>query len=251
MQLTSVKLSRKEEFMKNIAVVFAGGVGRRMNNNAVPKQFLTLHGKEIIIHTIEKFEKNENIDAIVVVCVSPWIDFFNSLLIKYNIHKVVAVVPNGNSGQESIYNGIAKAGELFGEDNIVLVHDGVRPLIDDDLINKNIESVRKYGTAISCSKVNETVILRNDDVINDVVDRDKSWMAKAPQSFILGDLLKCHNDARGKGKNDYIDSATLMRAYGYTLNIVECSNDNIKITTPTDYYIFRAIFEKEENEQLL
>lgn len=236
--------------MKNIAVIFAGGVGKRMNNTSVPKQFLTLHGKEIIIHTIEKFENNAQIDAIVVVCVEPWIDYLNKLLEKFAIKKVVAVVKNGQTGQQSIFNGLSKASELFGQDNIVLIHDGVRPLINDELIDKNIESVKNYGSAISCSKVNETVILRECDTVNQVVDRSKSWLAKAPQSFVLKDILKCHMDAKSKGENDYIDSATIMREYGYSLNIVECSNDNIKITTPTDYYIFKAIFEKKENEQL-
>lgn len=236
--------------MKNIAVIFAGGVGKRMNNAAMPKQFLTLHGKEIIIHTIEKFENNKNIDCIVVVCVEPWMQHLSNLILKYNIKKVVAIVKNGQTGQESIYNGLQRACELYGEDNIVLIHDGVRPLIDDELIDKNIESVKKFGSAISCSKVNETVILRDKDTITEVVDRSKSWLAKAPQSFWLKDIIKCHKDARNKGRNDYIDSATIMREYGYSLNIVECSNDNIKITTPTDYYIFKAIFEKEENEQL-
>ena len=145
----------------------------------------------------------------------------------------------------------SKAKELFGENNIVLIHDGVRPIIDNELIDKNIESVKKYGTAVSCSKVTETVILRENDLVNEVVDRQKSWLAKAPQSFVLKNILECHIDAVNKGLNDYIDSATIMRAYGFDLNIVECSNENIKITTPTDYYIFRAIFEKKENEQLL
>lgn len=239
------------EIMKNIAVIFAGGVGKRMNNNALPKQFLTLHGKEIIIHTIEKFEKNKNIDAIIVVCVEGWIDFLQKLLEKYSIKKVISIVKNGNTGQESIFNGLCKAKELFGENNIVLIHDGVRPIIDNELIDKNIESVKKYGTAVSCSKVTETVILRENDLVNEVVDRQKSWLAKAPQSFVLKNILECHIDAVNKGLNDYIDSATIMRAYGFDLNIVECSNENIKITTPTDYYIFRAIFEKKENEQLL
>lgn len=236
--------------MKNIAVIFAGGVGKRMNNNAVPKQFLTLHGKPIIIHTIEKFENCPEIDGIVVVCFEPWINRLEEMLRLAGIEKVVAIVPHGTTGQDSIFNGLQKVNELYN-DAIVLIHDGVRPLIDNTLIIENINSVKKYGSAISCSKVIETVILRDNDEIDEVVDRERSWQAKAPQSFYFHDLYKCHLDARQKGKLDYIDSATLMRDYGFKLQIVECSRDNIKITTPTDYYIFRAIFEKEENEQLL
>lgn len=236
--------------MKNIAIIFAGGVGQRMNNASVPKQFLTLHGKEIIIHTIEKFDNNENIDAIVVVCVESWIEHLQTLLKKFNIKKVVAVVKNGETGQASIFNGLKKAVDIFGEENIVLIHDGVRPLVDNNLIDKNIESVKQYGSAISCAKVIETVVIRENNSVNEVVDRNKSWLAKAPQSFLLKDIYNCHLDAYKKRKNDYIDSATIMREYGYKLNIVECSNDNIKITTPTDYFIFKAIFEMNENKQL-
>ena len=113
----------------NVAVIFAGGIGRRMNQKALPKQFLKLHGKEIIIHTLEHFQEHEEMDGIVVACVEDWIPFLEKLLKQYNMDKVKAVVPGGKTGQESIYHGLKKAEELFGEDANVLIHDGVRPLI--------------------------------------------------------------------------------------------------------------------------
>ncbi len=127
----------------NIAVIFAGGVGKRMGNTDKPKQFIEIEGKPIIIHTLEHFEKNKNIDAIIVASKAEWIDYLNDLLQKYNIKKVAKVVPGGPTGQMSIFNGIKCAKEMYGEDSIVLIHDGVRPFITDDLINTNIETVKE------------------------------------------------------------------------------------------------------------
>jgi 2-C-methyl-D-erythritol 4-phosphate cytidylyltransferase len=134
----------------NIAVIFAGGVGRRMNTKDIPKQFLKLYDKPIIIHTLERFEQHPMIDAIVVVCVAEWIDYLNQLTFKYRIDKVKKVVPGGSTGQLSIYNGLVAANELTqGENAIVLIHDGVRPLINEQLITDNIECVQKHGSAIT------------------------------------------------------------------------------------------------------
>ena len=131
----------------NIAVIFAGGIGTRMNSKALPKQFLKLYGKEIIIYTLEHFEKHPEIDAIAVACVEGWIPFLNELLEKYRFKKVKKVVPGGTTGQDSIYQGL-KAAEAIahGEKSIVLVHDGVRPLINGELITNCIQAVRDKGS---------------------------------------------------------------------------------------------------------
>ncbi len=127
----------------NIAVIFAGGVGKRMGNTDKPKQFIEIEGKPIIIHTLEHFEKNKNIDAIIVASKVEWIDYLNDLLVKYNIKKVAKVVPGGETGQMSIFNGIKCAKEMYGDDAIVLIHDGVRPFITDELIDTNIQTVKE------------------------------------------------------------------------------------------------------------
>lgn len=236
----------------NFAVIFAGGIGKRMNGGALPKQFLKLHGKPIIVHTIENFQVNKMINGIVVVCIKEWIDYCKRLIEEYNLFKVLDIVEGGESGQISIFNGL-KACNNFSknERDVVPIHDGVRPIINEKLIDKNIESVLKNGSAVSASKVNESIVLRKEDIIGEVVDREKCWTAKAPQSFILSEVFANSFDAIQKGNKDFIDSASLMQSYGKKLFIVECSSDNIKITTPEDFYIFRAIFEKKENEQLL
>src|SRR5690554_1232828 len=122
----------------NIAIIFAGGVGIRMNSKEKPKQFLQLHGKPIIIYTLEVFEHHPQIDGIIVACVPEWIMYLQKLLIKFHIKKVSAIVPGGETGQLSIFNGLAAAEKLFPDDSVVLIHDGVRPLINEQIITDNI-----------------------------------------------------------------------------------------------------------------
>lgn len=236
----------------NIGVIFAGGVGSRMHSKERPKQFLELHGKPIIIYTLEHFEKNEEIDAVVVACVEEWIPYFRELLYKFRIEKVKKIVPGGKSGQLSIYNGLCAAKEIAGESEaIVLIHDGVRPLITPELLSKNISGVKEYRTAITSGIVKETiVVVDKNGCIEQVPSRDKSRVAKAPQSFYLNDILGVHEMAMRDGLYDSIDSCTLMQGYGYKLHMVDGPYENIKITTPDDYYTMRAILDAKEDAQI-
>jgi len=237
----------------NTALIFAGGTGTRMNSKTRPKQFLELHGKAIIIHTIEHFEKHKDIDSIAVVCVEGWIDYLKDLLKKNFITKVKWVVQGGNTGQESIYNGLKAIYDDCNnpEDTVVLIHDGVRPLINEQLITDNIDCVLKNGNAVTVVPQTETVVAVNDD--NEIVsvnNRAVSRIARAPQSFILEDIMNAHKQAIKDGEHNMIDSSSLMIHYGHTLNVVEGPMENIKITTPSDFYIFRAINEAKENSQI-
>jgi len=237
----------------NFTLIFAGGTGTRMHTRTKPKQFLELNGKPIIIHTIEHFENHPDVDKIVVVCVKEWIEYLNELLEKFRIKKVAAVIPGGKTGQESIFSGLIYIDENLSrnrERDLVLVHDGVRPLIGEALISRNIECASANGNAITISPVIETVIRVNDkDEIIDTIDREKCRNAKAPQTFRLGDIVDCHKKAREQEKA-FIDCATMMAGYGYRLYTVPCGTENIKITTPADFYIFRAICEARENSQI-
>jgi len=237
----------------NIAVIFAGGVGRRMQTKDKPKQFLMVHGKPIIVHTIELFENNERIDGIVVVCVEDWIPYMEEMKYRYRLDKIGAIVPGGSTGQMSIFNGLEAAERVYGaEDNVVLIHDGVRPLIDEETINNNIDSVIENGSAITCTLAKETVILVDDnDQVSDVPSRSRSRIAKAPQSFWLKEILELERRAISEGYTDMIDSCTLMRHYGKKLSVVIGPNENIKITTPDDFYIFRALYDARENQQII
>ncbi len=235
----------------NTVLIFAGGAGTRMKSNTTPKQFLKLHGKDIIIHTIEHFEHHADIDAIVVVCIASWIPYLEDRLRQFSIHKVKWIVEGGNTGQESIYNGLEILERECPGDSLVLIHDGVRPLINEKVITDNISGVIKYGSAITVAPSVETVITVNDEGdIDRINDRSRSMMAKAPQSFYLADILSAHRKAIREGRNDFIDSASIMSHYGFSLKTVAGPYENIKITTPSDYYIFRAISEARENSQI-
>lgn len=237
----------------NIAVIFAGGVGSRMHSKDRPKQFLEMYNKPIIIHTLEHFEYHPMIDAIVVVCIESWIPYFNKLLYKFRIEKVKKVVPGGKTGQLSIYNGLKAAKEIVGdEESVVLIHDGVRPLITEKLIEDNIRTVREHGSAITTAPVKETVLVVNegDSTINYIPSRNDSRVAKAPQSFWLNDILKAHEKSLAAGEDNCIDSCTMMQKYGYDLFLIDGPSQNIKITTPEDFYTMRAILEAKENAQI-
>lgn len=236
----------------NIGIIFAGGVGSRMHSKDLPKQFLRIYDKPIIIHTIQHFEKNPLIDAVVVVCVADWIDYFKNLVAQFHLQKIKKIVPGGESGQLSIYNGLVAAKEIAqDEESIVLIHDGVRPLINSELLTKNIECVKKHGNSITSGIVKETIVEIDDEGgIKMVPDRSHSRVAKAPQCFWLHDILSAHNRALEEGRKDFIDSCTLMQHYGFKLHMTDGPYENIKITTPDDFYTMRAILQVKEDAQI-
>ena len=236
----------------NIGVIFAGGVGSRMHSKDRPKQFLEIHEKPIIIHTLEHFENNAEIDAVVISCVAEWIDYLKGLIERFHLSKVKRIVAGGKTGQLSIYNGLCAAKEIAGDKRaIVLIHDGVRPLINSKLLSENIACVKAHGSAITAGIVKETiVVVDGDGRVEQVPSRAKSRVAKAPQSFWLDDVLAVHNAALRDGTNNSIDSCTLMKSYGRELYMVDGPYENIKITTPDDYYTMRAILDAKENGQI-
>ncbi len=235
----------------NIAIIFAGGTGQRMNTKTKPKQFLELHGKPILIYTLELFQESQAIDGIIVVMLKEWIQYTEELVEKYRINKVKAIVSGGETGQASIFCGVKKAYELFPDDSIVLIHDGVRPLVDDSTINECILCVQKNKTAITVSPATETITLKNPNgEIGQILPRKDCQIAKAPQCFYLGDIYDAHVKAIADCNMDFIDSASLMQFYGHKLYSVEGPVENIKITTPGDFYIFRAISDARENSQI-
>lgn len=245
---------QNNSFTMNIPVIFAGGSGKRMNTKSRPKQFLELNGKPIIIYTLELFDNHPDIDAIVVVCLETWISFLKKMLLKFEINKVVRIVPGGDTGQDSIYKGLCAAEEYSqeqGEDNpIVLIHDGVRPLITNETITDNIVKVKECGSCITTVPAIETVIIDNHDGSLGIPKRSDCMMARAPQSFYLKDIIEAHRRSQAEGKIDFIDSCSLMSHYGYKLGLVQGPMENIKITTPTDYFIFRAMVQIHENQQI-
>lgn len=236
----------------NIAVIFAGGTGSRMHSKEKPKQFLEMHGKPIIIHTLEQFEEHDEIDKIVVACIEGWIPHLKKLIEKYNLKKVAQIVPGGQNGQQSIYFGLCAAEKEAQEEKaIVLIHDGVRPLINEKVITNSILSVKANGSAIASVKVKETVLLVDEEgEIKEIPDRSGSRLARAPQSFWLSEILGAHRKAIEEGHLDFIDSCSMMQYYGKKLYLIDSPQENIKITTPEDFYIMRAMLDAKEDSQI-
>jgi len=232
---------------KTVALVFAGGTGQRMNSKTRPKQFLELHGKPILVHTLERFESSDVVDGIVVVCLEPWIPFLQKQVTRYDLTKVVDIVPGGNTGQESIGNGISCIADSFPPNTAVLIHDGVRPLVDSETIIRCVNSVREHGNAITVVPAIETIICENKGKVEQIIDRSSCCLARAPQCFLLGDLVDAHKRAFDDDNLQFIDTASLMMHYGHTLHTVPGNMENIKITTPSDFYIFRAMVDAREN----
>ena len=231
----------------NVAIIFAGGTGQRMNIRSKPKQFLEFHGKPILEYTLEKFQNHPEIDGIILVILQEWIEYGEALIAKFGLSKVKAIIPGGDSALQSQKNGLLKAAEIFGEDAIVLIHDGVRPLVDEETISKNIAFVKEYGSAITVTPAIETIVVKADSgEIGQIIDRSKVELARAPQSFHLSDILEVHRRAQAEGI-DFIDSASMMQHYGHTLYTVEGLPENIKITTPNDFYAFCAFVGASEN----
>lgn len=236
----------------NIGVIFAGGVGKRMNSRIKPKQFINVYGKPIIIHTMEIFDNHPQIDAIAVACLEDWIDHLEGLVRRFNLKKVKKIVPGGSCGQESIYHGLKAAEDIAaGEKSIVLVHDGVRPLINARTIGDNLASVRAHGSAITSVAVKETVlVVSGDNEISAIPRREDTRLARAPQSFYLDELLDAHEKAIAEGRLDFIDSCSMMQYYGKKLYLIDGPQQNIKITTPDDFYTMRALLNAKEDAQI-
>lgn len=235
----------------NIAIIFAGGCGIRMGAG-IPKQFLEINGKPIIIHTLEIFENHPEIDKIYISMIEDYIPYMKKIADKFAIKKICGIVKGGETGQDSIYNALSKAYEENSKDAIVLIHDGVRPWVSNDTISRNIQGVKDNGNAITCTPCYETILMSTTGKLVETVPyRKDTFAAQAPQSFYLSDILAAHEKVR-KTESRYdnlVDSCTLIKSIGMDAYMVEGNRGNIKVTTPEDVYMYRALIQYRENEQ--
>lgn len=235
----------------NIAVIFAGGAGVRMGAG-IPKQFLEINGKPIIVHTLDLFENHPEIDKIYMAVLKDYIPYMKKLIAKFGITKVAGIVAGGETGQDSIYNGLTKAREENPGDSIVLIHDGVRPWVSYETISRNIQGVKDNGNAITCTPCFETILMSTTGKkVETVPYRKDTFAAQAPQSFRLDEIIEAHNVVR-ETENRYdnlVDSCTLIKSIGKEAHMVEGNRGNIKVTTPEDVYMYRALIQYRENEQ--
>jgi len=228
----------------NVAIIFAGGIGQRLNNNSqtLPKQFLEIEGKPILIHTLEHFEKHPEIDRIYISTLPQYIAFVKDLTKKWNITKTIDVVEGGSCAMESIYKTLLRAKKDCSDETIVLIHDGVRPVITPKVISSNIKLTKEKGNAITTIPCNETVIISEDNISAKYVPtRKETFKAQAPQSFKLGEIIKAHQEI--KSYENIVDNCTLFMSQSKKVNLIKGNFGNIKITTIEDVYLLKGILE--------
>ena len=238
--------------MTNIAIIFAGGVGQRLSNgeNSLPKQFLKINDKPIIIHTLELFEEHDMIDKIYIAIHPDYYDYMQDLVKHYYITKTAGIVKGGATGQDSIYNALKLAQSENNDDSIVLIHDGVRPNITRDVISENINCAKTKGNAITCTSCFETILVSENGINPEHVPyRKHTYAAQAPQSFHLGEIIKAHETTRKTNPQytDIVDSCTLFKTLNKPTYMIKGNRGNIKITTIEDLYILRALIRYKED----
>lgn len=236
----------------NIAIIFAGGVGQRLNNgeNSTPKQFLKINDKPIIIRTLELFQTHKDIDKIYISIHPDYYEYMQELVKYYYITKTAGIVNGGKTGQKSIYNALKLAQKENPQDSIVLIHDGVRPNITEEVITKNIECTKKNGNAITCTSCFETILISENGINPEHVPyRKDTYAAQAPQTFHLGEVIEAHEITRKTNPNytDIVDTCTLYKTLNKKTFMVKGNRGNIKITTIEDLYILRALIRYKED----
>ena len=236
----------------NYGLILAGGVGQRMRSSGLPKQFLEVFGKPIIIYTLEKFEQCGDIDETIIACNSTWIDHMEELVRKYSLKKVSQVIPGGRNRQDSIINGIRCIQKCGASDtDVIVIHDGVRPLVQENILSENVRIAAKYGSAMTVRPVVESVVITDKEKasFDDFKRRDETYSLTSPQSFSLKTIVDIYEKIENKDTPmPLLDSALVFTYLGNDIHIIKENNQNIKITTPEDYYILRAMIELQENK---
>ena len=234
--------------MANIALIIAGGSGRRMCQD-IPKQFLTVNEKPVIIYTLETFEKHSAIQAIAVVCLKGWEQVLWAYARQFHISKLQCIIPGGKNGQESIRNGVFELEKRFESNDFVLVHDAIRPMISEGIISDNIRVAQEYGNAITVIPCVEAMLTTEDGLVSSgSFPRDMLRRTQTPQAFRLGEICELHRLALQKGNIDSVASCTLMTEMGKQVYFSKGSEKNIKLTTVEDIDIFRALLLAKKSD---
>ena len=234
-----------------VALLTAAGSGTRMGQD-IPKQFMHVENKPIIIHTMEAFQNHPSIDAIIVVTIPSWIDVVKAYAKQFNIDKLRWVVPGGETGQESILNGLKALAAELTPDDIVMIHDGNRCMVSSEIISDSLAKFKKYGSAVAAIPCVEAVF-RSDDNGNSStisIPREQLFRTQTPHTYTLGKLLWAHEEASKKGIKETAASCTLMQQLGETVYFSKGSEENIKITTVDDLMIFKALLHTKKDTWL-
>lgn len=236
--------------MANIALIIAGGSGNRMGQS-IPKQFLTVNERPVIVYTLEAFQKHPEIDAIAVVCIDGWQSVLQAYANQFNITKLKYIVAGGKNGQDSIRNGVYELEKHFASEDIVLIHDAIRPMVSADIISDCIRVTREKGNAITVIPCAEAMMQTEDGEISvGSYPRDRLKRTQTPQGFHIGDICQLHRDALRVGITNSVASCTLMIELGKQVNFSIGSEKNIKLTTVEDIDIFKALLMAKRSDWL-
>lgn len=234
----------------NIALIMAGGVGGRTNQD-IPKQFLNVYDKPIIIYTLEAFQNHPDVDAIIVSCLTGWDEILSAYSKQFNITKLKWVVKGGDTGQESARNGVSALKDICQPDDIVIIHDSIRPMVSADIISDCIVKCRTHGTGLAAMRCQETVIRTKDGLKGDKsIDRWEIMRVQTPQAYRYDKLLWVHEEAIKRGITDAVYTNTLMVDLGETVHFSLGSDKNLKITTLEDLDMFKALYKTKRDEWL-
>lgn len=236
--------------MANIALIIAGGAGNRMHQD-IPKQFLTVNERPVIVYTLEAFEKHPEIDAIAVVSIEGWEQVLWAYAKQFNITKLQYVVLGGKNGQDSIRNGVMELEKHFNKDDLVLIHDAIRPMVSTEIISDNIRVAREYGNAVTVIPCAEAMLQTEDGVVSvGSYPRDRLKRTQTPQAFKIGDICDLHRRALASGITNSVASCTLMIEMGEQVYFSAGSEKNIKLTTVEDIDIFKALLAAKRSDWL-
>lgn len=232
--------------MKNYVILLAGGIGKRMKS-AIPKQFIEVDGKPIIVHTIENFQENSQVEKIVVVCVKDWIEHVKDLVEKYALTKVEWVVEGGVTGHDSIRNGVFFLKDKIKPDDCVIVHDAVRPFLPKKIVDEVIRVAHEKGNA-SSSIVCHPPIVYTDDFESGItdIDREHVMLTASPQAFKYSLVLDCYLKAERENRHDFTFTSSLLIYCGKRVYFAKGSTCNIKITEKEDIALFQALLKVKE-----
>ena len=236
----------------NVAVIIAGGSGHRMGQD-IPKQFINVYDKPVLIYTLESFQRNDLIDAIEVVCIDGWHNVLWAYAKQFNITKVKWVISGGNSAQESIRNGVYNLKDVCSADDNIIIHDGIRPLVDDEVLEDVIAKCNEFGNGVTSLPYNEQIFVIDDEAsTTKYIPRETLRRVSTPQAYKFDKLVWAYEKAFAEEIGIYGSSYTntMMVELGERLYFAKGSDKNIKLTTKDDLEIFKGYLTAEEDKWL-
>jgi len=238
----------------NIALIIAGGSGNRMGQD-IPKQFINVYDKPILIYTLEGFQKHPMIDAIELVCIEGWEHVVWAYAKQFGITKLKWITKGGNTGQESIRNGVFNLEDKASQDDIIIIHDGIRPLIEPEVLTDVISKAQKLGNAVTSMPYNEQIFVidpKDEGTTTQFIPRETLRRVATPQAYMFSLLFDKYHEAYEKGIGIYGShyTNTMMVELGVRLNFAIGSDKNIKLTTKDDLEMFKGYLSKEKERWL-